>query len=529
MAKEFIFTVLTESEELPDAGKYQAFLISQTWDDYSKYETLHVLYVFDAAGDRHRIGKLKIGQFNLKPSSRKQLEASPRKGYRYPDVPKTFNTLGDDLFSLGEDESYYQKLRGLGDALKITIVDSLNDLAYKEQLWLRAKDEQVSRDSLLRFVSRTTVENQFRRLLAGGAKLTPYAFEYIFPKRTVTESEARVKLQFEVSPHSSPPTNIHVLIGSNGVGKTYVLGLMAKALVTRTAVASQSGRFRSLNGKDDEPLFASVISVSFSAFDIFIHPISSDNDASTTRYNYIGLRRPASKTDGTKSPKALEGEFVESLKSCFAGSSRNRWLEIIKSFESDPLFTDEVGALLEQNEFLNEEQLEVAAKAFRRMGSGHKIVLLTITRLVELVEEKTLVLFDEPETHLHPPLLSAFARAISKLLVSRNGVAIIATHSPVVLQEVPSNCVLHITRDGDFTEITRPEDGLETFGENVGTLTREIFELEVTHSGFIQLVREAANRYPSYEDALEHFDSHLGTEARAILRGIYARKRAEEV
>jgi predicted ATP-dependent endonuclease of OLD family len=69
------------------------------------------------------------------------------------------------------------------------------------------------------------------------------------------------------------------------------------------------------------------------------------------------------------------------------------------------------------------------------MSSGHAIVLLTITRLVATVEEKTLVLLDEPESHLHPPLLSAFIRALSDLLYDRNGVAIIATHSPVVLQE----------------------------------------------------------------------------------------------
>ena len=31
------------------------------------------------------------------------------------------------------------------------------------------------------------------------------------------------------------------------------------------------------------------------------------------------------------------------------------------------------------------------------MSSGHKIVLLTITKLVETVDEKTLVLMDEPE------------------------------------------------------------------------------------------------------------------------------------
>ncbi|MGN9540532.1 AAA family ATPase [Escherichia coli] len=63
------------------------------------------------------------------------------------------------------------------------------------------------------------------------------------------------------------------------------------------------------------------------------------------------------------------------------------------------------------------------------MSSGHAVVLLTLTRLVATVEEKTLVLIDEPESHLHPPLLSAFIRALSDLLLD-NGLSIIATHSP---------------------------------------------------------------------------------------------------
>jgi len=78
---------------------------------------------------------------------------------------------------------------------------------------------------------------------------------------------------------------------------------------------------------------------------------------------------------------------------------------------------------------------------FRKLGklsSGHAIVLLTITRLVEL-DERSLVLIDEPEVHLHPPLLSAFVRALSDLLIELNGVAIVATHSPVMAH---NECVL---------------------------------------------------------------------------------------
>ncbi len=101
-----------------------------------------------------------------------------------------------------------------------------------------------------------------------------------------------------------------------------------------------------------------------------------------------------------------------------------------------------------------------------------------MTRLVELVSERTLVLIDEPEAHLHPPLAASFVRALSGLLAQRNGVAILATHSPVIAQEVPSNCVSLFFRDGASIGIERPE--VETFAENVGLLTREIFRVEFT-------------------------------------------------
>jgi ATPase subunit of ABC transporter with duplicated ATPase domains len=143
--------------------------------------------------------------------------------------------------------------------------------------------------------------------------------------------------------------------------------------------------------------------------------------------------------------------------------------------------------------------------------------LLAITRLVEFVEEESLVLIDEPEGHLHPPLLAAFIRALSDLLTNRNGVAIIATHSPVVLQEVPRSCVWKLNRAGREVRADRPE--LETFGENVGILTREVFGLEVTQTGFHKLITEKSLGR-TYEDVLALFGSQLGAEGRGLARAL---------
>jgi hypothetical protein len=65
---------------------------------------------------------------------------------------------------------------------------------------------------------------------------------------------------------------------------------------------------------------------------------------------------------------------------------------------------------------------------------------------------------------------------------------------------------------------------METFGENVGVLTREVFALEVTQSGFHKVLSDAATRENSFEAAVFHFRDALGAEARAILRAMFSDK-----
>ena len=68
--------------------------------------------------------------------------------------------------------------------------------------------------------------------------------------------------------------------------------------------------------------------------------------------------------------------------------------------------------------------------------------------------------------------------------------------------------------------VERPE--IETFGENVGVLTREVFGLEVTHSGFHKMLLESLEEEEDFDDVVAKYSSELGGEARALLRGLIA-------
>jgi predicted ATPase len=384
-----------------------------------------------------------------------------------------------------------------------------------------ALNERVFQTSHLRSLSINTLTDQFRRVLEGGTPLTDYKFRFT---QEPNERLAGYQLEFAVEANSKPTTNIHAIIGRNGVGKTTLLNNMTTAL---TAQESLGGRFETSSlWLGYEPIgaayFSGVVSVSFSAFDPFNPPQEQSDPTQGTCYFYVGLKSYADDTGALlKSQNDLADELVESLAFCLSEPTRSaRWLDAIRSLESDDNFA-EMGLprLLE----LSGEELDARARSLlRRMSSGHAIVLLTITKLVARVDEKTLVLFDEPESHLHPPLLSALVRSLSKLLSNRNAIAIIATHSPVVLQEIPKSCVWKIMRSGLASKWERPE--IETFGENVGVLTREVFGLEVAKSGFNALLVAEAADADSYEEALANFKGQLGLEGRAILRSIMHRE-----
>ena len=460
----------------------------------------------DETGAEHSIGDVKIGEV--------ELEANPGR----PNLPPEFDALDDRFFSVGQDDHYYENLSKLGGDKRATILKSLRDMAADPAIFQRVKDEYVTGESLMRSVTVASVEGQFRRIAGGGARLTNYMFSYSFPDSCVAES---LSLQFRVVPESHPPTNVHVVIGRNGVGKTTLLNNMTNSLLVETPDPVNVGKFADEGGGLRRvKMFANLVSVSFSAFDIF-EPIPDERGIN---YSYIGLKAPGSDAaDGRpKSPEMLEREFVHSVSNCLAGAAakKERWRTALRTLESDPIFND--AAVAELAEPHSAELEGRAAALFSMFSSGHKIVLLTITKLVDVVEECTLVLMDEPEAHLHPPLLAALVRAISDLLIDRNGVAIIATHSPVVLQEVPASCAWKLFRVGRSVSAERPE--LETFGENVGTLTRDVFGLEVTHSGFHHMLQEAVNKYGVYDDVVDAFRGRLGTEAKAIVRALLATK-----
>jgi predicted ATPase len=495
------FHVLRAGNYVPDLGKNEVYLIVNEWNDYSFVTTFGV-YAFDQRGERHKLSNVKIGFLGQTSDVA-----------TYSKLGDGFESLPEGFFSLGMGVEYYKLLFSNFDAAwRQNFLARLRDVVWSREILEQAEDERVFQNSFLRSISLSTVRDQFASVLQGDVRLTDFHFGFCLPS---SENFAGFDLQFLVQANSIPSTNMHALIGRNGVGKTTLLNAMVKAISNQVGTDAHFYTEHLVGrSKIEDHYFSRLVSVAFSAFDPFDLPREDER----ARYSYIGLTNYAGQDGAIIKPKSeLFEEFVDGLAFCFEDDRRrSRWVQAIETLQSDENFADM--GLLSLEPLRGGELKGRALYLISKMSSGHAVVILTMTLLVAKVEEQTLVLFDEPESHLHPPLLSALMRSLSQLLHTRNAVAIIATHSPVVLQEIPRSCVWKVFRSKIASEKKRPDT--ETFGENVGTLTREVFGLEVERAGFHTVLSELVSQGGTFEEILYQLGGSLGNEARGILKAL---------
>lgn len=297
-----LVTVVNKPWNVPSSSISKVILVKDNWNDYGFYTTFS-LVIFDEQGKKHEMGLVQIA-----------FKGQEESQHTYSIIDKEFMNLDKKYFSIGGGVDYYSKFNQLTESLKRTILISLRDVAYDTNIIRDIEDESVFETSLLRSVSLTTIKNQYNRILKGNAPLTEFKFKFL---RQNMDSFSDIALDFEVYPESKPNTNIHVLIGRNGIGKTTILNGMIDAVI---GIQSPTYKFVTEEfylGEVDisKGYFSRMVSVSFSAFDPF-KPYKEQNDPTKgTRYSYIGLKSD-NKKEGLKNIDELYFEFIKALKIC---------------------------------------------------------------------------------------------------------------------------------------------------------------------------------------------------------------------
>jgi ABC-type branched-subunit amino acid transport system ATPase component len=161
-------------------------------------------------------------------------------------------------------------------------------------------------------------------------------------------------------PDATPPTNVHILIGRNGVGKTHTVNQMTNALVRPDDGSYGLFALNDAAGVNEPKTFPNIISVTFSAFDPFEPLPSPENKLSSVRYQYVGLKHVGKDEDGNpkppKSPDDLATDFGQSVHVILAQpAKRERWKRALTLLESDRIFKRaEVWKLIDEHQALLE-------------------------------------------------------------------------------------------------------------------------------------------------------------------------------
>lgn len=513
-----IFVVKFWTGDSPTTNRYpHAVLVQDNWDDYG-YKTTFRVMLHISANESHDLGNIKI------------IEAD-RTGGHTAMPRKPFKELPVGHASLGADLEYYETIYKLGRDIFEPYFKGLRDVAFADEIKASVEDSEAYRVSLLRFggAERTLVDAA--RLLRAPtlpSKRRSAGFTVKFKTRVARRSNV-FTIDFDFRRRGGLPNRINALIGYNGTGKTRLLSNLA-IVASGYGYGSKEDVLDNTAGRfiGTAPPFKTVVVVSYSAFDTFVIPGRTEEEKERLQesgeifgYVYCGLRERSDddalngeQSYRLRTPAEIEAEFLSALKRVREASRLNDLLEVLKPLLRDPSF-QRIGLTKLYADGDDDEVSEL----FRGLSSGHKVVLKIVTELTAHISgsEPTLVLIDEPETHLHPPLLAAFLKSVRACLEAFDGYAIIATHSPVALQETPAKYVRVLRRAADQSHVTAPS--IETFAESIGVITQEVFNLGDGSTDWHEMLRALARR-DTLEEIEKSFGRKLGFAARSYVLSV---------
>lgn len=463
------------------------YFAKDNWDDFGFKTTYEVVAYFDYK-------KTNLGVINVSYYPYSDTEVILFEGLKAGAITSKVISLGNIEYYRFINDIFYEEDRKNFYAL-------LGDLAYDTSeltsLYRNPQYEQMKpfgqrdliRDSFFRNNNFNEVKNQFHRMTLGGGYREEYHVSF--------KDEANQELiNFDIKPDDFFPSSLYTIVGRNGSGKTQLLKDVTKIYLSEKSTKENLAGYE--GGLDTESeQFRNLIFISYSPFDSDFPPRTSEN---SEYYKFIGLNYSLNSD--------LSDEIAENIFKLFreAGKRyRTQLKDILRKFEFDYWFST-------LNELVDEQVLPL--NNIKELSSGQKIILLNLLNLITNVSERTLVIIDEPELFLHPPLLKAYIRAIDEIVEEKNGVCLFATHSAIVLQEIPHTNVWYVQR---YDEIEHrsilKKINFKTFGENSSFINDTIFGMDLRNTGFYKYIIDAVadSRFN-----FEKIEGILGSEALLI-------------
>lgn len=534
-------------------------LVTDDFDDYGN-QTLFRLYYKRKENDSYQfIGKVKI--LNSKEYIVRNI------------IEKKFIKLGKEFCSLGQSTEYYRRLKELnknGSEQGREILVALNDIATNSDLKDKFADQSGINNSLMRDSEAYHAWKLGHNVFYG---LSSHIEDEV--KFTYTYDKCRdKKVSFQFNDKTGLPNRINVVVGKNGTGKTKMLSSLASVL-------SGYSKLDNEHEIDIRPEFSRYIAVSYSAFDNFQKPFGerwNKKEIVQEKLHVLDEIRKykekcSKRAEKDRDFKILYNYFeylIDSIETFEKEEKFDKYFDDLlhgngyeESFPNEQVGSYVYCGLLRENRLISEDEMLIAFKrnlsevfrmsrvrewkkimrnifdgvedlkrifetdhieadkivddGFRSLSSGQKIMLHIFTQVIMSITEDSLLLIDEPEIHLHPNAVSSFMRMLNKLLDKFNSFAIISTHSPIVLQEIPARYV----RIFDNNEFYDERLWDECFGDNISGIIKNVFNVRPDESNYKTFFQKQKENGIPKEKVEELFDNGLSINAEMYLNILY--------
>lgn len=507
------------------------------WNDYGFYQTAEIImpetkksffvHIYPNEEDGITYRKIKenrqIEKVYLYCKDQEYYEQINKLLVNPSDRERWYELTGDLAYSGTKFIEDYDEL--VKKFNQLAIVDNENDLYLElkndkflfEQSFFRDTHENEWKGSI----------KQLHRLTIGKDYLSDYSFDInnkvgklfsvnVKQKDNIMVNEENGILPFSVS------KNVHAIIGDNGSGKTTFIKSLVKAFLYKSDDETGINIIeRQDDIKEDVNKIDKILYVSFSPFDsqivlnegekrlryIGIHESSKDENLS--EYMVRSILESLEKLRNSKEERVLWFQLMNRINS-------ERWVRDVCKIMEDKFTCSKVMKDDKEADYWIYIHKEDVSEDIKKLSSGQKILVLSLTKIVLEMTERTVVFFDEPELFLHPPLIKAYIRLIADLTSKYNGLTFIVTHSPITIQEIPHDCVKIATRNivGEY-EIN--DIAIRTFGESISTINEKIFGVGLLQTGFYNLI-ELMKNTGELEDNIYKLDQIVGSEGKVLMK-----------
>lgn len=515
---------------------------TSTWDDFGFRQTANITFK-EESGDKNFLVKIcpntnenfeRIKANQVATEEKKFFWGQTQEYYEFildylndeDDRNRWFKLTGD-IANQGQGfVKYYKTMKFKYDPELLESKE--NDRVRAE---LKMFEDSFFRDQT--FNEWTDLLKSLHRLTVNKSFLSDYKFTVKKNSQDILNVDVKpgdnisIKLD-NVSLPLSFSNNVFCIIGDNGSGKTSFIRELSKSILDISSeLVIENIEF---DTQEDANIMNKILYCSFSPFDEKFDIAYETDSNDEKKFEYIGLLNYdiGNKTIGEEITKDIM-ECLESVKNnqnnkyllwleAMERISFEKWSnEIVSIFENDLVRSDsektKEGVTTSRYIYKN---YDVTIEKIKKLSSGQKIFLLTITKLVLKLTERTILFIDEPELFLHPPMVKTYVRLISDLVSYVNGLGFIITHSPITLQEFPNDCVKVAYRD-ILGEYLIKSVNFKTFGENINVINDMVFNIGLQQSGYYNLI-ERLKYSEDGEKKLKKILDFSGSEAKLLIK-----------